>query len=307
MIDLWKGIANTWDCDEMGHMNVRVYVEKAFEGLGTLAGHCHLSHAYQENAPSTLVPIEQHIRFMREVHPGRPLSMTGCVLDVDETTVTVYQQLNHGDGSVAAAFRTRLQHAASHDGKAFAWSKRTREALEALKATPPKETAPRGLDVHAEPLPDSEVSKAVADAQGVKTAGLGMVPQQHCDVFGRMIPSWFIGRVSDAVPNLLYDWRLKVAGGEGGKRMGAAVLEYRLIYRRWPKPGDRFEIRTAFSSAQEKTHSLVHWMLDPQSGRPWMTSQAVAVTFDLDTRKAMSTPKDLMDDLARIAPGKIAL
>ena len=64
MIDLWKGIANTWDCDEMGHMNVRVYVEKAFEGLGTLAGHCHLSHAYQENAPSTLVPLEHKPYFV---------------------------------------------------------------------------------------------------------------------------------------------------------------------------------------------------------------------------------------------------
>ena len=36
MIPLWSGIANTWDCDEMGHMNVRVYVEKAMEGLGSL-------------------------------------------------------------------------------------------------------------------------------------------------------------------------------------------------------------------------------------------------------------------------------
>lgn len=34
MIPLWSGIPNTWDCDEMGHMNVRVYVEKAMEGLG---------------------------------------------------------------------------------------------------------------------------------------------------------------------------------------------------------------------------------------------------------------------------------
>lgn len=307
MIDLWRGSANTWDCDEMGHMNVRIYVEKAFEGLGTLAGHCHLGHAYQANAPATLVPREQHIRFIREVHPGHPLSMTGCVLGVEDTAVTVYQQLVHDDGSVAAAFRTRLEHVSSHGQRPFDWSARTRKALEALKEAPPRDTAPRGLDMNVKPLPDAEASRAVAVEQGAKLIGLGMVPPQHCDVFGRMAPAWFIGRISDSVPNLLYDWRMRVAGSVPGQKMGAAVLEYRLIYRRWPKPGDLFEVRSALASVQEKTHSLVHWILDPQTGLPWMTSEAVALTFDLNNRKAISTPPEMMEDLARIAPGKLAL
>ncbi|MEE2877801.1 MAG: thioesterase family protein [Pseudomonadota bacterium] len=307
MIDLWKGSANTWDCDEMGHMNVRVYVEKAFEGLGTLAGACHLGHVYQAGSPSTLIPREQHIRFIREVHPGRPLSMTGCVLDIEETTVTVYQQLIHSDGSIAAAFRTRLEHVSTHGLRPFAWSARTRDALEKLKATPPKETEPRGLDLSATPIANEQATLAHAKAQGVKPIGIGMVPPQHCDVFGHMAPAWFIGRVSDSVPNLLYDWRMRVADSVPGQKMGAAVLEYRLIYRRWPKTGDRFEIRTALASVQEKTHSLVHWMLDPDTGLPWMTSEAVAVTFDLNKRKAISTPPEMMEDLARVAPGKLTL
>jgi acyl-CoA thioester hydrolase len=32
VIPLWQGSCNQWDCDEMGHMNVRVYVEKQLEG-----------------------------------------------------------------------------------------------------------------------------------------------------------------------------------------------------------------------------------------------------------------------------------
>ncbi|WP_300396012.1 thioesterase family protein [Henriciella sp.] len=307
MIDLWKGSANTWDCDEMGHMNVRVYLEKAFEGLGTVAGLCHLSHVYKPNAPSTLIPREQHIRFIREVHPGRPLSMTGCVLEVGETTVTVYQQLVHGDGTVAAAFRTELEHVSTHSLKAFPWSDRTRTSLEALAGTPPTETAPRGLDMEKSPLPDDEVSRAIAEEQGVQVIGLGMIPLQHCDVFGRMEPARFIGRVSDSVPNLLYDWRTRVAESVPGRKMGAAVLENRIVYRRWPKAGDRFEVRTALAGVQEKTHSLVHWVLDPQTGLPWMTAEVVAITFDMNTRKAIATPKDMMDDLARIAPGDISL
>ena len=48
-------------------------------------------------------------------------------------------------------------------------------------------------------------------------------------------------------------------------------------------------------------------MLDPVTGRPWMTSEAVAVTFDLVTRKTMATPPDLMEELAEIAPGNLKL
>ena len=30
---VWRGGVNTWECDEMGHMNVRFYLAKAMEGL----------------------------------------------------------------------------------------------------------------------------------------------------------------------------------------------------------------------------------------------------------------------------------
>ena len=307
MIDLWKGIANTWDCDEMGHMNVRVYIQKAFEGLGHLAGACHLSHAFKPSSPSTLVPAEQHIRFIREAHPGRPLNMVGCTLDVDETSTTVYQEMRHGDGSVAAAFRTRLLHVDATSLKPFPWNARTRAALEALHGEPPAATAPRGLDLSVAPSPTDEISREIASERGAKVIGLGMVPPADCDVFGRMNPHMFIGRISDSVPNLLHDWRSRVANSVPGQEMGGAVLENRIIYRRWPKAGDLFEVRSSLGRVEEKVHSLIHWMLDPDTGKPWMTAEAVAVTFDLKKRKVIPTPAALMDELATIAPGGLYL
>ena len=307
MIDLWKGIANTWDCDEMGHMNVRVYIEKAFEGLGTLAGACHLAHVFKESAPSTLIPAEQHIRFIREVHPGRPLSMVGCVTEFDDTSATVYQEMRHGDGSVAAAFRTRLVHSDSQTLRPFAWSQRTRASFEALKADAPAATAPRGVDLSHAPADDKLVRREIAEQNGAKVIGLGTVPVQDCDVFGRMRPHMFIGRISDSVPNLLHNWRNDVASSIPGQEMGGAVLENRIVYRRWPRAGDLFEIRSSLGRVEEKIHSLIHWMLDPVTGLPWMTAEAVAVTFDLNKRKVIPTPQPLMDQLAGVAPGDLFL
>ncbi len=307
MIALWSGSANTWDCDEMGHMNVRVYLEKSSEGLGRFAAAIGMPHAYHENALSTLIPAEQHVRFIHEVHPGRPLTMTGCVLEWDETSVLIYQEMRHSDGAVAAAFRTRLIHAETKSGHPFAWSSKSRAALNALIDTPPDQTKPRGLDPDAVPLPASDATMQVVTKTGAPEIGSGLVPPNHCDVNGRMLASWFMGRISDSVPNLLFDWRKQVAAASNDAKMGAAVLEYRLIYRKWPRAGDRFVIHSSLASIAEKTHSLVHWILDPDTGEAWLTSEAVAVTFDMNTRKVIPTPPAQIKALEGLAPRGLKL
>ncbi|MEM9740235.1 MAG: thioesterase family protein [Pseudomonadota bacterium] len=307
MIPLWKGSANTWDCDEMGHMNVRVYVEKAMEGLGAFARAILLPNAFSANSPSTLVPEEHHIRFIQEVMPGRPLSMQGCVVSFNETSVDLYQEMRHGNGAPAASFRTRLIHVTAKDAKRLPWSRRTLAALEQLVGVPPEDTRPRSLLPGGPSLSSEETVMAVADEAGVPVIGLGMVPPSHCDAFGTLWAPWFMGRVSDSVPNLLYDWRKRVAEAAGDVPMGAAVLEYRLIYRRWPEIGDVFEIRSSLNAVAEKTHSLVHWMMDPVSGNAWMTSEAVAVTFDLEKRKILPTPPELMAELEKMAPRGLSI
>lgn len=307
MIPVWKGSGNQWDCDEMGHMNVRVYVEKMMEGLGVFASAIGMPHAFKSGATSTLIPADQHIRYIREVRPGEPLTMTACVLDVGETDAVIYQDMRHVDGRCAAAFRTRVIHAEAQTGSAFPWSRASRAALEALVDTPPEDTAPRSVQPDTPVLDDAEAILSVAERSGARQVGLGTVPQTHSDVHGRMAPHWVIGRISDSVPNLLYEWRQKVASAAGGMRIGAAVLEYRIVYRRWPKAGDLFEVRSAFGTHEGKTHSLFHWVLDPVSGMPWATTQAVAITLDLEARKAVPAPPELIASLKKIAPGKLGL
>ena len=307
MIALWQGSANQWDCDEMGHMNVRVYVEKAMEGLGTFAHAIHMPHAFESEALSTLIPVDQHIRFLREVHPGRPLTMNGCVLEVGDTELVLYQELRHADGAPAAAFRTRLIHAEAKSAKPFAWSARTRKALEALIEVAPTDTLPRSIQPDGPSRSIDEISKDIALANNAPRIGMGTVPASHCDRHGRMQTEWFMGRISDSVPNLLYAWRNAVAKAAGDNRTGGAVLEYRLKYHAYPEAGDLFEAYSSFARAEEKFHSLVHWLIDPVTGKPWLTSEVVAVTFDLDTRKIIKTQPEHVEILKKAAPPGLSI
>ncbi|MGH1421263.1 MAG: thioesterase family protein [Hyphomonas sp.] len=303
MISLWKGSCNQWDCDEMGHMNVRVYVEKQIEGLATMAHALKMPQAFRPGATSTLIPVDQHIRYMAEVLAGRPISMVGCVLDAGECDAVIYQEMRHTDGRVAAAFRTRVIHADNKSGEPFPWSSRSVDALETLKDTPPEHTAPRSVDMSTPTRDNSDVTYDHLKRHNIPLIGQGSVPPQHMDAHGRMAASWVIGRTSDSVPNLLYDWRQSMGKAEdGARRVGAAVLEYRMRYRHWPKTGDLFEAYTGGGTVGGKTHSLVHWMMDPVTGKPWATSEAVAITLDLDARKVIAAPPSMLDELKVIAP-----
>ncbi|HBH89335.1 MAG TPA: acyl-[acyl-carrier-protein] thioesterase, partial [Hyphomonadaceae bacterium] len=193
MIELYRGITNTWECDEMGHMNVRFYVNKQTEGLQILAHAIGLPNAFTPENSSTLVPVDQHIRFMKEVHPGRPIYMVGGVLDVTETEVVLYQELIHAvSGDTAAAFRTRVRHVESKTLRGFAWKDETLSAFEKLRVTPPDHTAPRSLDPNGPCLPDNEAVASLPEKLGVPVIGRGAVQIQHCDSHGRMMPEHFI-------------------------------------------------------------------------------------------------------------------
>lgn len=307
MIKVWQGIANQWDCDEMGHMNVRIYTEKALEGLVVLAHEIKMPYAFRAGASATLIPHDQHIRFLNEIHPGQPLSMQACVLEIGADEAVIYQDLRHADGRPAAAFRTRIKHAQAESGQPFAWSKRSLAALKALRGEPAQDTRPRSFDPDGPFLPNDEISHAIAAASGARQIGLGAVAPQHLDVHGRMNSPRIIGRVSDSIPNLLQAWRRRLAELSGSERVGAAVLEYRLIYRFWPKAGDLIEVCSALGRVGGKTHNLVHWILDPASGKPWASAEAVAISFDLDTRKAIDPSPEMIEELKRLAPGSLKL
>ncbi len=299
MIEVYRGSANTWECDEMGHMNVRFYVSRMMEGLAEFAAVAGMPHAFSRHAFATLRPRDQHIRFLREALAGKPFSMRARVLETTDTAVYLYQQIDHLDGAPCAAFRTWVDHVDIETGLAFPWPDETLAAFERLTGPAPDETAPRSIDLSKPPRATARM--ADADAISAPVIGRGVVQPDQCDALGDMKAEFFIGRLSDSVGHLFGPWRREVADGRSS-RTGGAVLEYRLVYRRWPRAGDRFVIRTSVDWTKEKTHSLVHWVLDPATGEAWCTSEGVAVVLDLDARKIIPVSEPHQAALRRVAP-----
>ncbi|MDR3510107.1 MAG: thioesterase family protein [Caulobacteraceae bacterium] len=306
-IEVWRGGVNTWECDEMGHMNVRFYVVRALEGLVGLAAALGMPKAYAPEAVATLMLREQHIRFLREARPGALLHMRAGVAEIGESDLRLVQALYHsGTGEPAATFVSRLSHVTAADARPFPWPRQVRERAANLMVEVPDYAAPRGLDLG--PV-DSQASLERARALGIGPIASGAFAPQDCDAFGRMRAEQFIGRISDGIPQLAGEIRAIIAGGAPNppERFGGAVLEYRLIHFDWPRAGGRFAIHSGLAGADARTQRIVNWMLDPDTGKPWATSMAIAATFDIDARKIVPASPEALARLAAFTTDGLSL
>lgn len=289
MIDLARSSVQTWECDQMGHMNVQFYLERASEANGVLAAAIGLGPRYLRQHNAVLTPIDQHIRFLKELRPGAPFVLKGGVAVIEKRVLHTYVEMQHSlTGEPSATFFSALAFA---DGPTRApktlpnWSL---DRAQSFRVDVPEHGRPRGLALVA-PRP----SPMLRDADQLKLAHTfqGQVLTHQCDRDGAMTPRNYMARVSDAIPNLLG----QVTGGDRSQsgRIGGAALEYRFVYRRPALDGDVIAIRSGLKSIGPKTYIWCHWLFDLDSGEAVATAEAVAVSMDLVERKAIPIPDAL--------------
>lgn len=283
-VEVWRGSVATWECDSMGHLNVGFYVAKAMEAVIGFAAELGMPHAFAPHAEATLIVREQHIRFLREAHVGARLHIEAGVLELGEDDARVLFLMRHHDGELAASFQMLLAHATTREGRAFPWPAWARTRAAALTIELPEKAAPRSVALG--PL-DSAASLPRALELGLKRIGQGGFRVGDCDAFGRMRTEVLMARISDSVAHLMAGLLADLAT-DGDRRLGAVILEYRLVYLDWPRAGDRYELRSGFSGVEPKVRRMMHWFLDPATGRPWGSTEAVAAIFDPETRKTVA-------------------
>lgn len=287
MHEYWRGGVEAWECDEMGHMNVRFWSRRAMDALAWLERQLELP------AGLRLVMRDQHIKFLKEAAAGTPLYAVGGVVEVLADGLRVYLEIRHSrDDSVGATFINELACVRRDSLEPQTLPAAVGAAAHRQTVQLPDHAQPRSVPLDR---PLRTGSLAQARSAGFRRVGLSMVRAADLDGEGLFQAEGFIGRVSEAVPTLMAGWREEAAAEASAidgveRRAGAAVLEYRLSFLAWPTAGDSIEVQSGVLAVADKTMTLNHWLLDPVSGAPWCMAEAVAITFDLNARKAIATP-----------------
>lgn len=288
-IEVWRGCANAWECDHIGHFNTRHYVARVEQALAGLARRLGLANVIDGAGTHQLLVKSQHMRFLREARAGAALHATAQVLDWRQDEADVLFLLHHSiSGQVAATFRLSLAHVARRSGRPEPWPAQATLAASALLCEAPNEAKPRSIS-----LDNVDVTASLERARqlGMRMTGMGTIMPDACDAHGHWRLSSFMGRVADSIPHLRNgEWRDVLARTMPGgpSRVGSALIEFHTVHVRWPKVGDGCEVRSALAGCTDRVTHSSHWLLDPETGAPWAIVRSVGIALDLEARRSIS-------------------
>lgn len=293
MIEVARSSVQTWECDQMGHMNVQFYVEKAGHGLAALGLTLGLGPRIARNDGARLQVSDHHVRFLREQRPGAPFFLRAGILEVRDFGLTVYEEMvNTATGEPAATFNVEVQWVDDETREVKPLPAKAKAAAKALLVERPVHGSPRGLELY-EPRPAPKLAEA--DGMGMVRTWQGEIDAALCDAQGFLSVRHFMGIVSDGIPNLL----AQTSGADRSRTptIGGAALEYRFVYRRYPRVGDMLTLRSGLKQVGPKTYIWCHWLFDLETGEAVATAEAVAIALDLTTRKAIPIPDEMRANL----------
>jgi acyl-CoA thioester hydrolase len=293
MIEVARSSVQTWECDQMGHMNVQFYVEKAGQGLAALGLALGLGPRFARNEGARLQVSDHHVRFLREQRPGAPFFLRAGILEVRDYGLSVYEEMvNTASGEPATTFNAEVQWVDDESREVKPLPAKAKTAAKSLIVERPAHGAPRGLEIY-DPRPAPKLKEA--DAMGMVRVWQGEIAPALCDAQGFLTVRNFMGIVSDGIPNLL----VQTNGTDRSKTptIGGAALEYRFVYRRYPRMGDIITLRSGLKQVGPKTYTWCHWLFDLETGEAIATAEAVAIALDLTTRKAIPIPEEMRTHL----------
>jgi acyl-CoA thioester hydrolase len=273
---LWQGTANAWECDEMGHMNVRHYLAKAEDALAGL---------FADHAVPPRAIAAQHVRYHRETRAGTPLLIRGAAISTEPGNQLYFEVVSPFDATVRATILLTLEGPAPAPGRQLPL---------------PPHAAPRGLPLTP---PHANPTLAAAEAAGLREITRCVIRREHTDEAGLLRPHQVAGLISDGVAHLMMHVTPDRGSGNTEGGTGGAALEQRIIHRAPARAGDHVSARSGIMEAGEKTMRVVHWLLNHQTGQAIATCEVIAVAFNLTTRRAVALPPDVRARIAGMAVG----
>lgn len=298
-IQTWAGECSAWECDDLGHLNMRHYMTKVRQARQMLIIRLGLDEAFKTDAISSVRVAKFHIKYQGEARPGNPLHIESAVLELGDTSARLCHMMYHSDGKLAASIVETLEHISLRTRKAFNWPNRAREnAIAFTVDMPPEGSLPRGIQ-YDEVLPAP--SETELKDWGVRSIGSGVFQPSEMSSTGRAGAVALLGRTTETVGHIREAWpemheaEYRESGGS------AALLEAFITIGSPAEVGDGYNFYSGIHSADAYTRRLVHNMVNVVTGENIFSMTGIGCLFNLKTRKLVKTLPDHIEQLNKKA------
>lgn len=284
-----RSSVNAWECDENGHLNVRHFIGKNYQGLVHLLAEIGLNQRLLRERGWGTAIASQHIRFHREARMAMPITIRGQLVAQHGSRLVVYTELRHSrDDTLFTSFNSEIDIVDSKNRQPSDFDL----PLDDPGFQVPRHGAARSL--HAEKIPVTSVKQA--HTMGYLESGRGTVMAEECDANGAMEFYQYGARIADAIPNFMSTVQSDAEFAlRGSGELGGAVIESRADYYSVLSRNSRFVILSGVRSFTAKTKRLSHLIFDLDTELPVLHSQGIAVALDLKTRRAVPFSADRIE------------
>ena len=289
---IYKSSVETYEIDNMGHMNVQFYVQHAINACELFLRNENLIQSDQ--CFNSLFKLEKlFIRYLREQTLGVPFSISVNYLSVDMSEIVIFLEMKNlliNDVSAAFVFSFSL-----HELKQK--KKMTISAItEKLFSSPlkvPLYGKKKGLSGLA-PL-DLSYSQ-IKKLPKLLEPYYGIVTSKGYSIAEELSAADYMGIISKAVPHLLLQGDHSIAN----TNIGGAALEYEFRFKKFASSGCGVFMKSGLRQINAKTYTWTHWLIEAATTEVLAVADSVIISMDLRTRKAIQMPKRMWEELNKI-------
>ena len=268
---------------------MRHYVYKTAQARAGLIIRMGLHDAFKVDATSSIRVKDFHIKYQAEARPGDPLKIESGIVSIADTTAQLCHMMYHADGRIAASVIEKVEHIYLRGIRAFPWPSRFKDGIEEYLVACPAPAKPRNIDLSD---PQTGMNLSELEALGLPVLGAGVFGSEEADNTGFITPQAFFGRTTSSIgwyqdgwPEI-HDEDYREGGGM------AALLEARAVFHHHPRVGDAYVYVPGFLGANTYTRGILHNLLDPITGKNYMSNVAMGCLFNTKTRSLVKTPPE---------------
>lgn len=293
------------EIDSLGHMNVRYYMTRVDQANRSMLAEMGI----QEGSGRAIRRLDTYTRFHREQFAGAILHTLGGLIAVegadDSREVNGYFEIRNPDNNqVAASFilRSCVIDVASQQVLDISAN---RTNADHFSATVPEHGMPRSLSLNEPgqvPLEELEAVIGEDSTPGMMSGRLeNKVHSEDCDKDGRLreeVDLMFVlhrpapgDESKTGGPPIMRDSK--------GRRYSWAMIETRSVVWHRPMAGQTVLSIGADIANGEKWRQSRRWMFAKESGLLLGISDSVGLCIDLDARKSIPMPADVIEAIER--------
>lgn len=281
MLPTFRSFVNTWNIDEMGHMNVQFYVSSfssALAHLSDMLGHG-LIEARDQGA--ALTARTDQIVYAREMRLAANFMVDSAVIGVADDHLTVlHKMINLDQDEMAASCLSEIVMRDTTSDTDRPLPAGVIERANQLLEDPDPQAMPRPQGHTPAHIPRNlETARKLGMTENCRD----LVQADQLDAFGRMQSRHSMGRYSDGASIMWRHVGLLQNPEETG--VGGAVVQTHMTYHSHARLGQTFAIYGGFWKAGSASVTSAQWILDTVTGKPITCADTVAVMFDTNARK----------------------